>query len=92
MGSAPFALLPRVICAPILGRAYSATPTLFHVGLYDILRKLEGEVPKFFSGRGESFRFGWPICSKMILQHVMRLAANVLKRSCRRYEARLAKE
>jgi hypothetical protein len=30
----------------------------------NILRKLEGEVPKFFSGRGKSFRFGWPICSK----------------------------
>jgi hypothetical protein len=45
--------------------------------LRNILRKLEGEGPKFFAGRGESFRFGWPICSKMILQPVMRLAANV---------------
>jgi drug/metabolite transporter superfamily protein YnfA len=55
MGSAPFALLPRVIRAPVLGRAYSAAPTLFLSGLYEILRKLEGEVPKFFSGRGELF-------------------------------------
>ena len=45
--------------------------------LRKILRKLEGEGPKFFAGRGESFRFGWRICSKMILQHVLRPAANV---------------
>ena len=45
--------------------------------LRNILRKLEGEGLKFFAGRGESFRFAWRICSKMILQHVMRLAANV---------------
>jgi hypothetical protein len=42
-----------------------------------ILRKLEGEVPKFLAGRGESFRFAWRICSKMAPQHVMPLAANV---------------
>jgi hypothetical protein len=30
MGSAPFALFPRVIRAPVFGRAYSAAPTLFH--------------------------------------------------------------
>ena len=78
MGSAPFTLLPRVICAPVLGRTYSATPTLFHADLYEIFYgNWRAKFPSFFSGRGESFRFGWPICSKMILQHVMRLAANV---------------
>ena len=46
MGSAPFALFPRVIRPPVFGRAYSAAPTLFHADLYGILRKLEGEGPK----------------------------------------------
>ena len=57
MGSAPFTLLPRVICAPVLRRAYSAAPTLFHAGLYKILRKLGGEVPKFFLGTGRIISF-----------------------------------
>jgi len=50
MGSAPFALFPRVIRAPVFGRAYSAPPALFHADLYGILRKLEGEGPKYFAG------------------------------------------
>src|SRR6266567_1278415 len=33
MSSAPFALFPRVIHAPVFGRAYSAAPTLFHADL-----------------------------------------------------------
>jgi len=41
----------------VYGRAYSAAPTLFHADLYGILRKLEGEGPKYFARRGESFRF-----------------------------------
>ena len=46
MGSAPFALFPRVIRAPVFGRTYSVASTLFHADLYVILRKLEGEGPK----------------------------------------------
>ncbi len=46
MGSAPFALLPSVIRAPVRGRAYPGTPTLFHAGIYKVLRELEREVPK----------------------------------------------
>jgi hypothetical protein len=49
VGCTPFALLPRVVRAPVLGRAYSATPTLFHAGLYKILREIEGEGPKYFA-------------------------------------------
>ena len=52
MGSAPFALFQPVIHAPVFGRAYSAAPTLFHADLYGILRKLEGESPKYFARRG----------------------------------------
>jgi len=48
MSSAPFALFLRVVRAPVFGRAYSETPTLFHADLYGILRKLEGEDPKSF--------------------------------------------
>jgi hypothetical protein len=55
MSSAPFALFLRVVRAPVFGRAYSATPTLFHADLYGILRKLEGEGPKYFARKGESF-------------------------------------
>jgi hypothetical protein len=54
MRSAPFALLSSVIRTPVFGRAYSGTPTLFHAGLYEILRKLEGEGPKYFARRGIS--------------------------------------
>jgi len=50
MGSAPFALFPRVIRAPVFSRAYSAAPTFFHADLYGVLRKLEGEGPKYFAG------------------------------------------
>jgi hypothetical protein len=50
MGSAPFALFPRVIRAPVFSRAYSAASTFFHADLYGILRKLEGEGPKYFAG------------------------------------------
>jgi hypothetical protein len=50
MGSAPFALFPRIIRAPVFGRAYSAAPTLFHADIYGILRKLEGEGPKYVAG------------------------------------------
>jgi hypothetical protein len=57
MGSTPFALFQPVIHPPVFGRAYSAAPTLFHADLYGILRKLEGESPKYFARRGESFRF-----------------------------------
>jgi hypothetical protein len=57
MGSAPFTLFPCVIRAPVFGRAYSVAPTLFHADLYGILRKLEGEGPKYFARRGESFLF-----------------------------------
>src|SRR6266566_5124852 len=46
MGSALFALLPSVIRAPVRGRAYPGTPTLFHAGIYKVLRELEREVPK----------------------------------------------
>jgi hypothetical protein len=49
MGSAPFALFPGVIRPPVFGRPYSGTPTLFHADLDGVLRKLEGEVPKYFS-------------------------------------------
>jgi hypothetical protein len=52
VGCAPFALLPRVVRAPVLGRAYSATPTLFHAGLYKILRELESEVPNILREGG----------------------------------------
>jgi hypothetical protein len=52
VGCTPFALLPRVVRAPVLGRTYSATPTLFHAGLYKILRELEGEGSKFFLRNG----------------------------------------
>ena len=38
MSSAPFALFPRVIRAPVFGGAYSGAPTLFHADLYGILR------------------------------------------------------
>jgi hypothetical protein len=50
MGSAPFALFPRVIRAPVFSRAYSAASTFFHADLYGVLRKLEGEGPKYFAG------------------------------------------
>src|SRR5206468_4997627 len=49
MGSAPFALFPSVIRAPVRGRAYSGTPTFFHAGLYEVLRKGEKESPKYFA-------------------------------------------
>ncbi len=51
MGSAPFALLPCVVRAPVFGRAYSGTPTLCHADLYEILRKLKGEGPKYLRER-----------------------------------------
>src|SRR5438094_9830208 len=51
VGCAPLALLPRVVRAPVLGRAYSATPTFFHAGLYKILRKPKDESPKYFARR-----------------------------------------
>src|SRR5439155_23313235 len=34
MSSAPFALFPRVIRAPVFGGAYSGAPTLFHADLH----------------------------------------------------------
>ena len=55
MGSVPFTLFSGVIRAPVFGRTYSGAPTLFHADLDGSLRKLEGEVPKYFARRGESF-------------------------------------
>jgi hypothetical protein len=54
MSSAPFALFLRVVRAPVFGRAYSETPTLFHADLYGILRKLEGE-------RSQIIRYGFHV-------------------------------
>jgi len=34
MGGAPVALFPRVIRAPVFGRAYSGAPTLLHADFY----------------------------------------------------------
>jgi hypothetical protein len=45
--STPFALFPRVVRTPVFGRAYSTTPTLFHAGLHEIIRKTEGEGPGY---------------------------------------------
>jgi hypothetical protein len=47
MGSALFALFPRVIGVPVMGRAYSGASTLSHADLYEVLRKLEGEGLKY---------------------------------------------
>jgi hypothetical protein len=48
MSSAPFALFLHVIRARVFGREYSAAPTRFHAHLYQLLRKLDGEGPKYF--------------------------------------------
>ena len=87
MRSTPFTLLARVICAPVLGRAYSATPTLFHSGLYEkFYGNWRAKFP-IFCGTERIISFWLADLFKMILQHVMRLAANSLKRSCWRYNA-----
>jgi hypothetical protein len=67
MSSAPFALFLRVIRPPVFGRPYSGAPTRFHADLYGILRKLEGEGPKYFARRANHSASQMPNNSAQIL-------------------------
>ena len=49
MGSAPFALLQSVIRAPVCGRAYPGTPTIFHYWPLQNSTEIKDEGSKYFT-------------------------------------------